>query len=94
LICKTNPGLAKFTPEGKVFEKKVARVNREVFKKGYMSKTTNQFQLGKKGAKQWVCEDVLILGGSPFQFSVVAQSRMTVIEISKADMQTKLPHSF
>jgi hypothetical protein len=60
-----------------------------------MSKTTNTYQLGMKGANQWVGEDVLIFQpNEPFYFSVVAVTRLQVMEISKSDMINKLPQQF
>jgi hypothetical protein len=57
-----------------------------------MSKTTNSFQFGLKGKSQWVGEDILIFKGiETFYFSAVAVGRVTVIEISKQDMISKLP---
>ena len=57
-----------------------------------MSKTTNTYQLGIKGANQWVGEDVVIMApDEPFYFSAIAIGKVHAFEIEKRDIQSKLP---
>lgn len=51
-----------------------------------MSTTTNSFQFGIKAEKEWIGEDILILKDLPFPFSIVAKTKVVLLEIQRADM--------
>ena len=97
-MSKESPTSYKVTEDGKIIQKdsrshsQTKNFNVAKRRRGYMSKTTNSFQFGLKGKSQWVGEDILIFKGiETFYFSAVAVGRVTVIEISKQDMISKLP---
>eukprot|EP00347_Sterkiella_histriomuscorum_P015136 403358183 len=98
LLSKQNPVDVKFTEDGQVYKKNIRglqTLKEDRKKRGYMSKTTNQFKFGVKGKSQWVGEDILIFSGQEtFYFSVVAVGKVTALEISRMDMISKLPQQF
>lgn len=68
--------------------------NKFTSNKGYISETTSTFQIGIRNEGEWVGEEVLLLNDLPFPFSVIAKTEITALEISKKDVQSKLPYSF
>jgi len=63
--------------------------------KGYMSTTTQSYQIGIKCANQWIAEEIALPDcPAEFPYSVVAQTRVKVLEIQRADLMTKMPKDF
>jgi hypothetical protein len=84
LFSSHNPCDLRVNAEGEIAIKQGNQINAAKRRKGYMSKTTNTFQLGLKGKLQWVGEDILILDPNEnFYFNVVAVGKVTAMEISK-----------
>ena len=53
---------------------------------GYFSRTLNSFQIGIVEEKQWAGDEVLARKDEPFMYSVVAQTVVELLCISKADL--------
>lgn len=64
--------------------------------KGYMSTTTNTFMIGILGKGTWIADDIALNRDdtSTFNYSVVSQTQVKVLEISKQDMINKMPRDF
>lgn len=58
---------------------------------GYFSKTTNSFQIGLISEKQWVGDEITVFKDETFPFSVVTQSVVEVLAISKSELFSKVP---
>ena len=58
-----------------------------------MSTTTNTFQFGIKTENEWIGEDILILKDTPFPFSIIAKTKVVLLEISRNEMN-KLQRDF
>jgi ribosomal protein L20A (L18A) len=61
---------------------------------GYLSPTTNSFQFGVKSDKQWLGEEAIIHRDQPFKYSVIAKTKMNVLEIAISDIASKMPRDF
>jgi len=90
LVSSKNPLSSKISHKGHIIVEK----NKFTSNKGYISETTSTFQLGSCTAGQWVGEDILVLNDLPFPFSIVAKTEVIALEISKQDIQSKIPYSF
>lgn len=100
LLSRLNPYDVKFDEQGTLVGTKTRPEDSSLQslglqdrkRTGYMSHTTNHFYLTTKGRCTWVGEDILyLLPQEPFYFSVVAVGRVVALEISRADMVSKLP---
>lgn len=59
---------------------------------GYLSQTTNSFQLGIIGENQWTGDENLVFKDNPFPFSIVAKTKIQSLMISKSDLLSgKIP---
>ena len=65
------------------------------YKGVFTGRTTDSFTFGIKGPQQWVGEDVLIMvHNEAYRYSVVALTRMRVLQIEKQDLLQRLSVSF
>lgn len=53
---------------------------------GYFSHTLNSFQIGIIEEKQWAGDEILARKEEPFMYSVVAQTVVELLCITKADL--------
>eukprot|EP00347_Sterkiella_histriomuscorum_P020631 403337063 len=79
-----------------------------MIKKGYMSNTVNQFMIGSLSTGSWIAQDIIIpvnsqvlqQPGNPpdnpqlFNYSVIAQTQMIILEMPLIEMKQKLPKDF
>ena len=63
-------------------------------KLGYMSNSINSFQIGLIGPGHWVGDEFLMLKNGKYDYSVVSNSGVEALEISKQDFLAKFPKDF
>ncbi|CDW76844.1 UNKNOWN [Stylonychia lemnae] len=99
IVSNKNPIMSEVSIYGDVSSIKRAAMT----KKGYMSKTVNQFRIGTISSGDWVAQDIALVNSqilkqdeNPqiFNYSVLAQTQVKAFEISLNDLKSKLPKEF